>query len=190
MWHKTKLSSLHFVKGVHVRLLYSSLCQAVALFGFVLSIFSSKRSVLRTRFWQTQRRRSYMIVMENRGYEREEAEDLAWMIFSLIFLAEDFLGSWAGRAEVAMEARGEEKIWFILWSEYVTWDWVLVLQLWKFKYSTRFNKFNHFFAPTEFLLKISTMAKPLNCSSVRMCCVVLAMGGFTSTVVITKQHGA
>lgn len=52
--------------------------------------------------------------MENRGYGREEAEDLAWTISSLIFLAEDCLGSWGGRAEGEMEGRREEKTWCIL----------------------------------------------------------------------------
>lgn len=55
-----------------------------------------------------------MIVMENRAYEREEAVGLAWTISSLTFLAEDCLASWGGRAEDAMEAGEEEKIWYIL----------------------------------------------------------------------------
>lgn len=55
-----------------------------------------------------------MIDMENRGYGREEAEGLAWMISSPIYLAEDCLGSWEGRAEDGMEARGEVKTWYIL----------------------------------------------------------------------------
>lgn len=54
-----------------------------------------------------------MIAMENRGYGREEAEGLAWTISSLTFLVEDCLGSLEG-AEDAMEAGGEEMIWYTL----------------------------------------------------------------------------
>lgn len=53
-----------------------------------------------------------MIAMESRDYEREEEEDLAWMISSLTFLVEGCLGLWADRAEGVTEARGEEMIWF------------------------------------------------------------------------------
>ena len=55
-----------------------------------------------------------MIAMENRGYGREEAEALGWTISSLTFLVEDCLGSWGDRAEDAMEAGGEEMIWYTL----------------------------------------------------------------------------
>lgn len=55
-----------------------------------------------------------MIAMENRVYGRGEAEGLAWTTSSRTFLAEDCLVSWGGRAEDAMEARGEEMIWFTL----------------------------------------------------------------------------
>lgn len=52
-----------------------------------------------------------MIAMENRGYEREVVEALAWMISSPTFLVEDCLGSWADRAEDAMGAEGEAMTW-------------------------------------------------------------------------------
>lgn len=55
-----------------------------------------------------------MIAMENKGYEREEAEAPGWTIYSLTFLVEDCLGSWGDRAEDAMEAGGEEMIWYTL----------------------------------------------------------------------------
>lgn len=86
------------------------------IFCFPLS--SLKRLVLHTRYWQTPKRRSFTIDMENRGYGREEVEGLAWMISSLTFLVEDCLASWGGRAEDGMEARGEGMTWYILWSKY------------------------------------------------------------------------
>lgn len=55
-----------------------------------------------------------MIAMENKGYGREEAEGLAWTISSPTFLVEDSLGSWGDKEEDAMEAGGEEKIWYTL----------------------------------------------------------------------------
>lgn len=55
-----------------------------------------------------------MIAMESKGYEREEAEGLAWMIFFRTFSVVDFLVLWVDKAEVVMEAREEEMIWYTL----------------------------------------------------------------------------
>lgn len=53
-----------------------------------------------------------MTAMESKAYGREEEEDLAWRISSLTFLVEDCLGSWGDKEEDAMEAGGEEMIWY------------------------------------------------------------------------------
>lgn len=55
-----------------------------------------------------------MIVMENKGYGREEAAGLAWMTSSLTFSAVDCSGSWEGKVEDATEAGGEEMTWCTL----------------------------------------------------------------------------
>lgn len=58
-----------------------------------------------------------MTAMESKAYGREEEEDLAWRISSLTFLVEDCLGSWGDKEEDAMEAGGEEMIWYTRWSK-------------------------------------------------------------------------
>lgn len=44
------------------------------------------------------------------------------------------------------------------------------------------------FCHAEFLLKMSTMAKPPNCSLVRMCCVLPVMGEFALNVIFLKPE--
>lgn len=99
-------------------LLYCLYSVSGCLIVLFLPHFSSlKRSVLPMRCWQTQKRRSFTIAMENRGCGREEVEGLAWTISSPTFLAEDCLGSWGDKVEDEMEARGEEMTWCTLSSK-------------------------------------------------------------------------
>lgn len=116
-WAHQKQNLLVFI----VALLYVCFCilHSVRLSDLFSFFFSSlKKSVLHMKYWQTQRRRSFMIAMESRVCGREEAVGPAWMISSLTFSVEDCLGSWGDRAEDAMEAGGEEMIWCTLWSKY------------------------------------------------------------------------
>lgn len=54
-----------------------------------------------------------MIAMGNKAYERA-VEVLAWMISSPTFLVEGYLDLGVVKAEAAMEAGGEEMIWYTL----------------------------------------------------------------------------
>lgn len=121
-----------------------------------------------------------MTNMENRGYGREEVEVLVWMISSLTFLVEDCLGSWGDRAEDEMEARGEGKTWYTLLSKYNNFSAVWLCQS---VVRVLFHISHNSLIP-EFLSKTSTMAKPLNCSSVRMSSVVPVMGEFALNVLL------
>ena len=90
----------------------------------MLFLSSLRRLVLHTKYWPTPRRRSCMIAMESRAYEREVVEALAWMISSLTSLGEDCSASWGGRAEGdATGAGGEERIWCIPSSELAQGSW-------------------------------------------------------------------
>ena len=64
----------------------------------LLFLSSSRRLVLHTKYWPTPRRRSSMIAMESRDYERElVVEGQAWMISSLTSLVEGCSASWGGK---------------------------------------------------------------------------------------------
>ena len=49
-----------------------------------------------------------MTDMENKVFGKVAVEVVAWMIFSLTFLVEDYLASWVIRAEVEMAEEEEE----------------------------------------------------------------------------------
>lgn len=60
------------------------------------------------KYYQILRKGSYMTDMENKVFVKVVVEEVEWMTYSLTFLVEDYLASWAIRVEVEM-AEEEEK---------------------------------------------------------------------------------
>lgn len=60
------------------------------------------------KYYQIPRKGSYMTDMENKVFVKVVVEEVEWMTYSLTFLVEDYLASWAIRVEVEM-AEEEEK---------------------------------------------------------------------------------